>query len=293
VKTRTLCPVACGPGTLAAAPQMRNRLPRTPFTTSLWSISLLARHRARRRSKKPTGAMLEKSLTWMDKGLRAKAHPRETFYSDEGCRALSSSIDSRMQQELLELELKHKRMSRTTGSNWHPPTSKLAAAADEKKDAKTSYAYNIRAILTIERAQKLGYMTTPKENFNLVWHLPKHQPVTPSPCDLLDKGLNDETIESNPPELAGTRWLYQLIHRDDKAIQTFMTGGQAVPDGCRNRIPAAQVYLGSQTRRMPSSTSSCALPRVAPPSRTSACRRHTGWARRGQVVSVTRLAESP
>ena len=36
------------------------------------------------------------------------------------------------------------------------------------KDAKEVTAYNVRAILAIERAQKQGFMATPKDRFNLI-----------------------------------------------------------------------------------------------------------------------------
>ena len=192
--------------------------------------------------QKTDRAMLDKSLTWIDKGLRAKAHPREAFYQMKvaGLYQLNRFKDA---AELLELELKHKP---DVTNNWQQLAStylQLAAAADEKKDAKTSYAYNIRAILTIERAQKLGYMTTPKENFNLVGIYQNINQYSIA-CDLLDKGLNDETIESTPQNWQALGGWYQLIHRDDKAIQTFMTAAKLFPTDAEIEYQLAQVYLG-------------------------------------------------
>jgi tetratricopeptide (TPR) repeat protein len=86
-------------------------------------------------------------------------------------------------------------------------------------------------------------MTTPKENFNLVGIYQNISQYSIA-CDLLDKGLNDETIESTPQNWQALGGWYQLIHRDDKAIQTFMTAAKLFPTDAEIEYQLAQVYLG-------------------------------------------------
>ena len=188
-------------------------------------------------------AMLEKSLIWIDKGLRSTAHPRDIFYQMKiaGLYQLNRFKEA---ADFLEFEVKHKP---DTANNWQQLAAiylQLANAADEKKDTKDSYAYNIRAIYAIERAQKLGFMKTPRDNFNLVNIYANNIDQHSIAADLLAAGLDDETIESTPQNWTTLGGWYQLIHRNDKAIQTFVKAAKLFPTDGEIEYQLAQVYLG-------------------------------------------------
>jgi tetratricopeptide (TPR) repeat protein len=99
-------------------------------------------------------------------------------------------------------------------------------------------------ILTIERAQKLGLMKTPADNFHLVGFYSSINQFSKA-CELLDNGLKEETIESTPENWSILGGWYQLIHRNDKAIQTFITAAELFPTNAEIEYQAAQVYLNA------------------------------------------------
>jgi tetratricopeptide (TPR) repeat protein len=101
----------------------------------------------------------------------------------------------------------------------------------------------VRVILTIERAQRLGFMTTPKENYNLVglyFTLSQFDRA----CELLETGLESGGIEptrANWELLAGS---YQQIHKDLKSIATLEKAAKIFPKSGQVEYQIAQVYFG-------------------------------------------------
>ncbi|HZL46876.1 MAG TPA: hypothetical protein VFC28_11685, partial [Opitutaceae bacterium] len=139
-------------------------------------------------------AMMEKAMTWIDNGLRSVARPRDTFYQMKiaGLYQLDRFQEA---TEYLELEVKQKPDNKNYWQQLASMYLQLASAADEKKDPAVAFSYNVRAIVTIERAQKLGFMTTPKDNFNLVGLYSNINQYARA-CELLENGLRGDTIES-------------------------------------------------------------------------------------------------
>jgi len=192
--------------------------------------------------QKPDKAMMEKALAWIEKGLRSVTHPRDNFYQLKIAGLLQ--LD-RMKEaaDCLELQLKRKPDNKGYWQQLASIYLQLAQAADVKKDTAAAYSYNVRAIVTIERAQKLGFMTTPAENFSLVSIYSNiNQYLTA--CELLDAGLTEETIESNPQNWTTLGAWYQLIHRNDKSIQAYLTATKLFPTNTEIEYQLAQVYLG-------------------------------------------------
>ncbi len=144
--------------------------------------------------------------------------------------------------QYLELELKHKPDAKNNWQQLAITYLQLASAAEDKKDSKTANSYYIRAILTFERAQKLGFMTTPKENYNLVTIYSSISQFSIA-CDLLETGLKNETIESTPQNWQLLGGWYQSIHRDDKAVETFLTAAKLFPTNAEMEYQLALVYL--------------------------------------------------
>ena len=193
--------------------------------------------------QKTDKAMMEKALLWIDRGLRSAAHPHDTLYVLKVA-ALFQLERFQEVADFLELELKQKP---DNNGNWQELVSiyqQLANSADEKKDTAAAFRYNVRVILTIERAQKLGLMKTPADNFHLVGFYSNINQFSKA-CELLDNGLKEETIESTPENWSILGGWYQLIHRNDKAIQTFITAAELFPTNAEIEYQAAQVYLNA------------------------------------------------
>lgn len=187
-------------------------------------------------------AMMEKALVWIDRGLRSVIHPRDLFYQLK-IAGLYQLDHFKEAAEYIELQLKQKPDNKNYWQQLGSIYLQLAQVSEEKKDTAASYSYNVRAILTIERAQKLGFLTAPKDNFNLVGIYSTINQY-PMACELLEKGLLEDTIESTPQNWQILGGWYQMIHRDDRAIQTFLTTAKLFPTNAEIEYQLAQVYLG-------------------------------------------------
>lgn len=192
--------------------------------------------------QKTDKAMMEKALIWIDRGLRAAIHPHEALYALKVA-ALYQLARYEEAAKYIELEVKQKPNDK---NNWQELLNlyhQLAGAADEKKDTDAAYRFNVRVILTQERAQKLGFMNTPADNYNLVGFYSYINQYSKA-CDLLETGLKDGTIESTPDHWVVLGGWYQLIHRNDKSIETFLAAIELFPTNPEIEYQLAQVYLG-------------------------------------------------
>ena len=192
--------------------------------------------------QKTDRAMLEKAMVWVDKGLRAAAHPRDLYYQMKVSTLYELNRFKEM-ADYMEFEVKSKPDSKNTWQQLEQIYLMLASAAEEKHDSKTSNSYYVRAILAMERAQKLGFLKSPKENFGLVTTYSNINQYSIA-CDLLYKGLTENTIESTPQNWQILGGWYQLIHRDDRAVETFERAAKLFPTIGEIEYQAAQVYLG-------------------------------------------------
>ena len=192
--------------------------------------------------QKTNKAMMEKALLWIDRGLRSAAHPHEALYVLKVAALFQLERLPEM-ADLIELELKQKPDNK---GNWQELASiyqQLANSADEKKDTAAAFRYNVRVIVTLERAQKLGFMTTPVDNFTLAGFYANINQLSKA-SELLEKGLKEGTIESTPAHWEALGLWYQVIHRDDKAIQTFTAEAERFPTNAGIEYELARVYLG-------------------------------------------------
>lgn len=175
-----------------------------------------------------------------EKGLSIQLRPPASFYILI-LAALQQSGDYRQSAEILELLVAQ---TPTNAGNWNQLASTYVSLAGSAKTAREAREFNIRAILTIERAQARGFLTTPKENFNLVALYLTLQQFDPA-IALLEKGLKDGSIEGirrNWELLAST---YQQIGREKDAIATYEKATAAFPDEGQLEFVLAQLLYAS------------------------------------------------
>jgi tetratricopeptide (TPR) repeat protein len=184
--------------------------------------------------------MMEKALYWTNRGLSASARPRDTFYQLKLAELYQlNRIDETA--DYLELLVKMKPENKSYWQQLAATYLQLAAAA-EKKDDKAFNTYNIRAILAIERAQKLGIMTTPKDNYNLVgiyFNIGQFAEA----CRLLEQGLKDDSIERTQANYELLANSYQQLHREPKAIEALQAAAKIFPKSGQIEYQIAQVYF--------------------------------------------------
>ena len=191
---------------------------------------------------KESRALMEKALYWIDRGLRSAARPRENFYQLK-LAALYQLERYSDAVELLELGLKQKPEKKDYWQQLAATYLQLATIAEEKKDPKANFAFNVRVILTIERAQRLGYMSTPKENYNLVGLYFTIGQFARA-CELLERGLETGGIEPTRPNFELLAGSYQQIHQDLKAIATLEKAAKIFAKSGQVEYQIAQVYFG-------------------------------------------------
>jgi hypothetical protein len=215
-------------------------------TENLYFIAVLYFSRGQPASETPgveaksDPALMEKALYWTNRGLSASARPRDTFYQLKLAELyqLNRITDT---AEYLELLVKMKPENKSYWQQLAATYLQLAAAA-EKKDDKAFFTYNIRAILAIERAQKLGIMTTPKDNYNLVgiyFNIGQFAEA----CRLLAQGLKEGTVERTQPNFELLANSYQQLHRESIAIETLMEATKIFPKSGQIEYQIAQIYF--------------------------------------------------
>jgi tetratricopeptide (TPR) repeat protein len=187
-------------------------------------------------------ALMEKALQWTDKGLRSMIHPRDNFYQLKLAELFQLERFPEA-AEVLELSLKAKPDRKDYWQQLAATYLQLASQAEDKKDTKGNYDYNVRVILTIERAQHHGYMSSPKENHDLVGlYLMINQ--FEKACELLEQGLDSGGIESTRANWEWLAYSYQQIHRDAKSVSTLERAIKIFPKSGPLEYQVAQVYYG-------------------------------------------------
>ena len=192
--------------------------------------------------QKTDPAMLEKALHWIDKGLRSAIHPRDVFYQ---LKIAALFQLNRLQEgyEFLELRLKGKPDSKSYWQQLAATYIQLADAAEKKHDDQGYFSYNVRAILTMQRAQKLGFLNTPKDNYQLVGMFFNINQFDQA-CELLDVGLRDGKIESTEQNWELLAYSYQQQHKDKQAIQALVDATKVFPKTGQLEYQIAQTYFG-------------------------------------------------
>jgi hypothetical protein len=195
--------------------------------------------------QKEDKAMLEKAVVWIDRGMQTVIRPNDTLLQLYALKVAALYQLGRLNEmaDCLEFELKYKPGNKNNWQELAQIYQQLANSADEKKDTEASFAYNVHEILTYQRAQQLGFMTTPKDNFNVVAFYSAINQYSRA-CELLERGLRDNTIESKPENWEILGGWYQQINRNDLAVKTFLTATELFPTNAELEYQLALVYSG-------------------------------------------------
>jgi len=175
---------------------------------------------------KPDKALLEKSITEIDKGMLLASRPKDTFYLLKlvCLQQLDRNAES---AELMELVVKQKP---DTSTYWQ----QLAALY-------LSLGKDVRAIITIERAQAHGFMNSPKDNYNLLgiyFNAGQFEQAS----ELLEKHLKAGTIEQDQKNWELLALSYQQLQRPLKAIDALKEGTKVFPKSGQLEYQIAMAY---------------------------------------------------
>ncbi len=206
---------------------------------SLYYAQVLYAASLARDGNHPDPVLLRQTREQIEKTLLLSVHPKDSLYTFL-LATLQQELNYAKAAEYFELILS--RNPNNKGYWIDLSTLYMALAQDPKdKDEAKIRRYNIRAIDTIERAQALGFMKTPRDNFTLFtlyYNIGQYGIAS----DLLYKGLETGTID---PEL--NNWLllaasYQQINQDFTAIEVLKKAALRFPKNGELEFKVAQAY---------------------------------------------------
>lgn len=183
-------------------------------------------------------ALLHDADVEVQNGLRMAPRPKEGFYQLELAIAQQEGNYPRL-AELLEVLVKQYPQKKDYWSQLE--NIYLNLAQQEIKNETLSREYNIRAIYTIERAQQLGFLKTPKDNYTLVgiyFNVGQFGRAT----ELLHAGLRDGSIESDQKNWELLAYSYQQVDKPYEAIDVLTEGSKHFPKSGQLDYQAAQIY---------------------------------------------------
>lgn len=113
--------------------------------------------------------------------------------------------------------------------------------AGAQTNEKGSLPYNVRAILALERAQAVGQMTSPKDQyslFSLYFNIQQYAKA----ADLMEAGLKTGQIEHEQRNYEMLSFCYQQTNRELKAIEVLKRAAARFPNAGQLYFQAANAY---------------------------------------------------
>lgn len=182
-------------------------------------------------------ALISRAEIEAQKGLHLSAHPKEAFYLLLLSIAQQKGDYTRL-AELLELTVKRAPAKK---DNWSQLASVYVNLAAQEKDEAKARELNTRAVLAIERAQALGFMKTPKDNYTLVgiyFNVGQFGRAT----ELLHTGLRDGSIENEQKNWELLAYSYQQVDQPFKALEALKEAAKAFPKAGQLDYQMATIY---------------------------------------------------
>ena len=187
----------------------------------------------------PDPEKFKQSIIEAQKGIHLAIKPPEQLYQ-----LMLASLQqlSEMDQatELLELMLESKPKS---AQPWTQLVALYMTLAGKSKEDSATLRYNLRAILAIERAQALGFLNSPRENYTLVALYFTIQQFGRA-AELLEKGLKDGSIESQRRNWEMLANAYQQMSQEMKAIDALKRATAVFPQEGQLEFTMSQLYFG-------------------------------------------------
>lgn len=182
--------------------------------------------RATMDDKKVDKVRLQQALDLIDRTMHMSTRPKDGLYLYK--MACFQQMDrSAEAAEIFELLLKRK------------PENK-----DFWKQLAGTYMgleQPVRAIVTLERAQALGLLNTPSDNYSL-FGIYFNEGQFEQAAELLEKGLKDKTIDNDEKTWELLASCYQQLNRDFKAIDALKRATQIFPKSGQLDFLIAQSY---------------------------------------------------
>lgn len=203
--------------------------------TMLFYTSLLY-NRAVLNPDKIDQALLNKAKINAEKSLLLSNHPKENFYVIL-LATLQQQGDFKRASEYYELLVKRY----PSNKNYWQQLMATYVTMSSDGDEKVALANNLRAAVTIERAQTLGFLNTPKDNFNLIgiyFNMGQYGKAT----ELLHNGLKNGLIENTQKNWELLAYSYQQVNRESQAIEALNDATKFYPKSGQLEFQIGQIY---------------------------------------------------
>lgn len=182
--------------------------------------------------------LLSEAKDLAEKGLMLSIKPRETFYVLI-LAALQQDGKNAEAAELLELLVTINPTSKQYWQQLQATYLNLANAAPP--GSRESLEWNVRTVLTIERAQKLGILNTPRDYFNVVGILMNIKQFDQA-IVLLEQGLANGNIEDTKQNWEYLASSYQQVRKELKAIDVLKQTAEKFPGSGDLDYKIANIY---------------------------------------------------
>jgi tetratricopeptide (TPR) repeat protein len=170
--------------------------------------------------------LIKRALEQVEIGLHLTTHPKDTLYIYKMACLQALSRNEEL-TEVLEWIVKLKPES---VSYWQQLAGLYLQSGQD-----------LRAIITIERAQANGLMTAPKDNYNLIgiyFNLGQYEKA----AELLDAGLKSGRVENETKNWELLALAYQQLDRPFKGIEALKDATKAFPKSGQLEYMIAMAY---------------------------------------------------
>jgi tetratricopeptide (TPR) repeat protein len=208
---------------------------------SMYYAQLLYGAAVNRNPQHPDPELIQKARQQVEKTLLMSVHPKDSMYQFL-LATLQQELDYATAADVMELLLSHNPNNKAYWQALYGDYMMLAQDP-KNKDAHKTRDLNIRAINTIERAQALGYLNTPHDNytlFTLYYNLGQYSLA----ADILHKGLTSGGIDNDINNWLLLSACYQQTNDDFKSIDALKEAAQHFPSNGELESKIAQAYLG-------------------------------------------------
>jgi tetratricopeptide (TPR) repeat protein len=216
-----------------------------PTPEAMMTYASILYYKATADQNKVDQALLKEARGIVERGLMSSVKPKEGFYQLL-LTLQQQQNDFAGSSEILELLLKQ---APNKKDYWQLLMATYLQLSDKTKDNPTvSREYLIRAIVTCERAQALGFLNTPKDNMNLVSLYLMANQFTKG-TELLYNGMKSGKIESEPNNWRVLGRYYQEANMDTQAIAVLEEATKLFPKNGELELQIAQISLQQEKTR--------------------------------------------
>jgi len=182
--------------------------------------------------------LIQEAKEAVKKGLLTAIHPKEGYYQLL-LNIYTQENDYVHASETLELLINQYPQKK---DYWPVLMFSYLKLVEDSKGRPAEREYLIRAIATVERAQALGHMKTPKDNMNLVSLYLQANQFTRA-TEFLYAGMKAGTIENIPSNWVLLGYYYQQAEQPLMAIHALEEATKIFPDNGQLEMQLGDIFL--------------------------------------------------